>query len=928
MNRKITITILILFITVLSIAQKVTIRGKVTDKETGEELIGTTIMAVGTQLGAITDFDGNYSLELPAGKYDIKCSFISYETINITEIEIKTDEIQIINFQLEEAVIGLKEVRIEAKQIRRTENALLVIQKKSASLINGISSQEISRSGDSDAASALKRVIGVSVEGGKYVYVRGLSDRYSKTTLNSAEIPGLDPNRNTVQMDMFPSNLIENMVVFKTFSPELPGSFAGGYINIITKDFPEKFTFQFSGSLAYNDQSSFNNNFLTYDGGKLDWLGIDDGTRNWPIENTSDIPNLYEDNNKLDDITRSFNKEMDIKYKKSFINQSYSISLGNQNKIGKKSLGYIVGINYQKNYNYFDDGAIGRYKLTGFEEKSLNTERYLNTEKGAMEVLTGGMASLNYKISNNHKIGIIGIHNQSGDKIAKFSDGEKPSDEIGMYQQNRELKFLQRSITSGQLNGKHYFENIKKLKINWLSSYTVSKQNEPDLRYFVNSYYIENNDTTFEIEKSKYALPARYTREMKESNFDNKIDFQLPLNIRVKSKLKFGLANVYKYRVFEEERININSQNNSFTGSIAEYLSDENIGQNAPGTYGVYVMNATDKKNSYTGKQDVASAYTMIDVNINNKLRMIVGGRLEYTYLHVESYNKKKPVGDLKNLDLLPVLNFTYEVDENIYLRTAISRTLARPTFRELAPYASYDYETGETKLGNNNLERTLIDNFDIRAEYFFKPGEIISISGFYKRFINPIETTFNPIAANPELTWKNVDKANVYGIEFEFRKNLDFLNILKNCKLGFNVSLVKSVVSIDSLELVAIHATDPNHPDTRVMFGQSPYIINAFFCYENDSIGFSANITYNVAGKKLAVVIVSGTPNIYEQPFNSLNFNINQKISKRFSLKFSMKNILNSIHKKIYTYKNKEYIYDKYSVGRTYSLGFVYFIN
>ncbi|MEA3494904.1 MAG: TonB-dependent receptor, partial [Bacteroidota bacterium] len=922
MNKKYFITVLILLITFISYAQKGIIRGKVNDKKTGEELIGTTIIAVGTQMGAITDFDGNYSLELPVGKYEIKCSFISYETITITNVEIKTDEIQSINFQLGEASIVLQEVRIEARQMRKTENALLAMQKVSTSVINGISAQEISKAGDNNAAAALKRVIGISVEDGKYVYVRGLSDRYSKTTLNGAEIPGLDPNRNTVQMDMFPSNLIENMVVFKTFSPELPGSFAGGYINIVTKDFPEKFTFQFSSSFAYNDQSSFNKNFLTYDGGKLDWLGIDDGTRNWPINNTKEIPSLYVDNDKLDNITRSFNNEMDTKHKKSFMNQSYSISLGNQKNIGEKSLGYIVGINYQKNYEYFNDGATGRYKLTGFEENSLNTERFLNTEKGAMEVLSGGMLSLNYKLSRKHKIGIAGIHNRSGVTSAKFLDGKKPSDEIGMYQQNRELKFLERSITSGQLKGEHYLENFKKLKINWLSSYTVSKQNEPDLRYFVNSYYIENNDTTFEIEKSKYALPARYSREMKESNFDNKIDFSIPVFIPFKSKLKFGFANVYKYRVFEEERIDINSQNNSFTASISEYFNDNNIGQNAQGTYGVYMIDATDTKNSYTGKQDVAAAYALIDVNFNKKLRMTVGGRLEYTNIHIESYNKKKADGNLENLDFLPVLNFTYEIVEDLFIRTATSRTLARPTFRELAPYASYDYETGETKLGNNNLERTLIDNFDIRTEYFIKPGEIISISGFYKRFINPIETTFNPIASNPELTWKNVEKANVYGIEFEFRKNLDFINILRDFKIGLNMSYIKSVVSIDSLELLAIQGTNPNHADTRVMFGQSPYIVNAILSYKNDSIGLSANISYNIAGEKLAVVIVSGTPNIYEQPFNSLNFNINQKIGKRFSLKFSAKNILNSIHEKIYTYNSKEYIYDKYSVGRTYSLG------
>ena len=928
MNKTITITIIILLFSILSNAQKGTLRGRITDKLTGEELIGTAVVVEGTLTGTITDFDGNYSLDLDAGNHNIVCSFISYETIKIPNVEIKAGEVTILNFKLGEASFGLDEVVIEARQMRKTENALLSIQKKSASVINGVSAQEISRSGDSDAASALKRVSGLSVEGGKYVYVRGLSDRYTKTTLNGAEIPSLDPNRNTVQMDMFPSNLIENMIVFKTFSPELPGSFTGGYINIVTKDFPEKFTFNFSTSFDYNEKSSFNKNFLTYNGGKLDWLGIDDETRDWPLEKPSEIPDIYEDNDRLDEITHSFNNEMYTTTKMSFMNHSHSISIGDQIKVKDKTLGYIAALNYKRNFTYFNDGTTARYKLTGANESALNTERFLNTEQGAMEVIIGGMFGASYKLSKNHKVGFTSLYNHSGETSAKFLDGIKPSDEIGMHQQNRELKFLERSISSLQLKGEHYFPNQNEIKITWLSSYTMSKQKEPDLRFFTNSYYVDGVDTTFEIEKSKYALPARYTREMQESNFDNKIDFIIPFRFKgAKSKFKTGFANIYKYRVFEEARIDINNQNNSYTGSIEEYLSNENIGQNASGTYGVYLMNATDKKNSYFGLQNIVSTYAMFDVNLNEKLRLITGARLEITNIEVESYNKDKPKGSLENTDVLPVLSLTYELTKKINLRTAISRTLARPSFRELAPYASYSYETGETKLGNSELKRTLIDNFDIRGEYFIKPGEIVSLSGFYKRFTNPIETTFNPIAANPELTWNNIEKAEVFGVELELRKNLDFIPLLKGFKFITNITFVKSVVGIDSLELVAIHGTAPSYPDSRVMFGQSPYIVNASLNYTNDSLDLNANLTYNVSGQKLAVVVISGTPNIFEQAFNSLNFNISKKIAKKYSIKISVKNILNSIHKKTYMYNNQEYIYSQHSFGRTYSFGFVYSI-
>ncbi|MFH2095777.1 MAG: TonB-dependent receptor [Bacteroidota bacterium] len=917
----------ILLATVLY-SQKGSLRGKVTDKGTGEELIGATILVKGTQTGTITDFDGNFSLDLAPGTYEIQCSYISYETIIISGVIIKKDNVAIQNVQLGEAVIGLKEVKVEARQARRTENALLTIQKKSASLINGISAQEISRLGDNDAAAALKRVTGVTVEGGKYVYIRGLSDRYSLTTLNGAEIPGLDPNKNTVQMDLFPTNIIENMVVHKTFTPELPASFTGGYVNIVTKDFPEKYTFQFSTSLGYNPQANLNKNFLTSEGGSLDWLGMDDGTRDWPIVSPKLIPHLYEDNDQLDQITQAFNTDMEPLRKVSFFNHSHSISVGNQVKVGEHKLGYVAALSYQRNYSYYDDGLTGRYELNGYGEDRLNTDRLLDIEKGTEEVLIGSMVNISYALSPNHKISLTGMRNQGGESSAKYADGIKPKDEIGMHLQSRELKYLERSITSGQLKGEHYFEKLNALKIDWLSSYTVSVQKQPDLRYFTNSYYVEDGDTSYRIEKSKYALPARYSRDMWESNFDNKMDFTLPFRyLGAKSKFRFGGAYVYKMRIFEESRIDIGCQNNSYTGDVQQYLSPSNTGQNAEGTYGIYLINATDKKNSYTGEQSVVAGYAMVDMPLSAKLRIVGGARLETTSVFVNSYDEKKPTGELDNTDILPALNLSYEVKKDMNIRAAYTRTLARPTFRELAPYASYDYETGETKIGNNELERTLIDNMDLRWEYFFSPGEIVSVSGFYKRFINPIEISFNPIAANPELTWENVEQANVYGFEAEFRKNLDFINPLRDFRAGVNFTWARSLVSIDSLELVAVRSTDPEYPDTRVMFGQSPYVVNAFLGYDNDSIGFSANLSYNVEGEKLAVVIVSGTPNIFEQPRHLLNFNISKKLGDRFTCKFSVNNILDAKNRFTYFYNDVEYTYESWSTGRTFSLGITYLV-
>ncbi|GAB4278947.1 MAG: TonB-dependent receptor [Marinilabiliales bacterium] len=909
-------------------SQNATVRGKVYDKKTGEELIGATIFIEGTKTGTITDFDGNYNLEIAPGIYNIQCSFISYETVVIKDFILKAGDIKVINFQLGEAMLALNEVTVKAKVVKETEVALLTMQKKSAVVMNGVSAEEISRSGDNDAAKALKRVSGISIEGGKYVYIRGLSDRYSKTTLNKAEIPGLDPNRNTVQMDLFPSNIIDNLVVYKSFSPDLPGDFAGGYVNIATKDFPERFTLQFSSSFGYNSQSSFNKDFITYTGGKLDFLGMDDGSRNWPIKHVNEIPYLYQDNDKLDEITRSFNKEMDISRATSFMNHAHSISLGNQVKLFNKAFGYVTAISYQRNYNYYNDGITGRYELNGAGEESLNKERLLNVEEGDMEVLIGAMLNVSFKLTDNNKIGFTIIRNQSGDKTARNAFGEKPSDEIGMFQQTRELEFVERSISSGQLKGEHFLKNFHDIKIEWISSFTYSMQKEPDKRNFINSYYINDTSYVYMIEKSKYSLPARYTRIMSEYNNDNKVDIIIPYRFMgLKSKFKFGGSYLWKDRDFNESRIDIGSQNNSFTGSIAEYLQDDNIGQAASGTYGVYLINATDLKNNYHGTQTVSSGYIMTDMYLVAALRMIAGIRIESTEINVASHDKEKKTADIVAKDLLPGFNMTYEVNKKMNVRAAYSKTIARPTFRELAPYASYDFETGETKIGNPDLKRTNISNIDLRWEYFPEYKDIISLGFFYKYFKNPIEKAFNPIAMNPELTWKNVEQAFLYGGELEIRKTLDFISVFKNYSIGLNFTYVQSQTEIDSLELVAIHATDPDHPSTREMFGQAPFILNTILGYNNDSIGLSANLSYNVEGAKMVVVIVSGTPNIYEQPRHLLNFNMRKKIGKNISVKFSVKNILNSKTELTYTYNNIDYNYQRFSTGRTFSFGFNYLI-
>ncbi|MCB0805735.1 MAG: TonB-dependent receptor [Bacteroidales bacterium] len=936
-------TVILLFAMILlgqgvAVAQKGILRGKVIDNSTGEELIGAAILIEGTLKGASTDLDGNYSIEgVDQGTYRIRCTYISYDDKYIEEVEITAGEVTQLNIQLSPVSLGLEEIVVSAKAIRNTESALLTMQQKSATVLDGISSQQIKRAGDSDAAGALKRVTGINVVDGKYIFIRGLGDRYTKTLLNGAVIPGLDPNKNTVQMDIFPTNTIENILVYKTFTPELPGDFTGGLVDIITKDFPEDFNMQLSADFGYNINTTFNDQFLTYEGGNTDWLGMDDGTRDFPLKPT-DLPPAIPDNYAmLTQQTMQLNKIMAPIQESPFMNQSYSFSVGNQTKFLGKPFGFNVGLSYRNKNTFYDDGTQGFYKLIGASDV-LNKEYSYTDSRGVNTVLIGGLLTGSLKLSDNHKIGVNVIRNQSGEKSARYLVGPKSSDEIGMFFETRALQFLERSITAGQIKGDHFFPDAGKMKLKWMSSYTVSIQDEPDLRFFSNSYYpdLAGTSAEYQIEPSKYALPARYARNMEESNFDNKIDFELPFeSLGLASKVMFGGEFLSKNREFREQRMDYDTKTGSYyNGNVTDYLQDEYIGINYPtynpsnfNNFGLYVKNATDSVNMYDGIMNIISGYAMVDMAVARKIRVIAGARVENTDMKSESLDKSKKAGEINETDLLPSVNIIFNLKENMNVRIAYNRTIARPTFREISPFSSFDFQGGVVWLGNPDLQRSVIDNLDLRWEYFMRPGEVLSISGFYKDFKDAIEVVDNPIAPNPELSWFNAKEANVYGFEAEFRKKLDFINALKNFRFGVNITLVQSVVKKDREEYESELAVDPSASDTRVMFGQAPYIVNSFLNYENEKLKLESNLVFNVTGPILVIVMKKGTPDVYQQPRPDLSFNLSKGLGERFKVKVEMENLLNASYKQTQEYKNKEYIYEEFSLGQTFKAGISYTI-
>jgi len=939
--------VLFALIQVNAYGQQGFVQGLITDANTNEEIITAKIYNDDFSVIKLSDFNGKYSLALKPGKQYVNCQFIGYETDSI-EINVIVNETLDLDFKLVESREMIDMVIVTSKRITSSAVATLSFEKEAKTVIDGIGKEEMSDRGVSDAADAVKQVPGATIEDGKYVYVRGLSDRYSKTVLNGADIPGLDPNRNSVQMDLFPSALIESIVVYKSFSPELPGSFTGGLVDIKTKEFPSKFMLLFSAKFGFNTQSSLNSNFLTQDGKSLDNLGMGASQRQLPsqVSNTSvqNFPSPGLDDEKLNSYGKSFARDFEPTNTLSGLNGSYTFSVGNSFKLKEKSqfpkLGYFVGASYKKSFSYYNNGEQGRYKLTGntIENNQLNTELSLTDTKGIQNVTWGTLGNLSLQLNEKNSISLIINRFQNGVNSTRYLEGKNYSDASDLYFQTRTLLYQQRQLTNGQLKGTHHLftskDNDVSVKMNWIGSYTNSTQKTPELKFFTNDYVInDSQDTLYDLQPALYSDPSQFSRLMSEDNLNVKVDFEIPFALfgkenTSKNVLKVGGYYLSKYRSFTEKRYDFVTQsgaNTNYDGNVNDYVAD-NMFNSGDYTNGfIYVQNASEKRNNYIGTETNYSAYALTDLVFGKRLDIRIGTRLEMNDIFAKSMNPNDKVGSLSNVDILPSLNSTYEVIKDTFkIRLGYSRTLARPSFRELAPFSSFDFVGGNVFVGNPDLKRTLVDNIDLRFEYYPTYRENISLGLFAKNFTNPIERAFNPEAANAELTWNNVENAKVYGAELEFSKHLKKgVKFVEDLTLGGNFTYVKSIVSIPVKELVVIQAQDPSANNTREMFGQSPFIINAFVNYKNKS-GINANVNFSVSGKQISVITIGATPNVYQQARPKLGFNISKKINN-FSLKLSADNLLDSKYLSSYSYKGEDYVFSSYTKGRTFSLKVAY---
>ena len=918
--------------------------GHLVDSETGEDIIGATVMIPSLNTGALTDMNGSFSInKLPEGTYTVVIKLIGYANVTVEEVVVKEDQPGHINIALKPEYIQGEDVEVTAKAVQNTEAALLSKREKSYSISDAISSETMSRTGSGNAGDAVKTVTGASVVGGNEVVIRGLGERYSSTQLNGTELPSADPDKRNFQIDLLPSNLLDNIEVTKSFTPDKQGNFSGGIVDLGTKDYPEILTMKVSIGSSYNSQVTNNENYLSYKSSSTDWRGSDDGSREIPTEilTAEEIPNYAqaitnkEKARELSRLSKSFNSTMAPTASSAPLNQSYAFSLGNETSLFGQRLGYLASISYKRDYSFYEDGYIARWRLSGnyATAESLTKDFILTDSEGSDDVLWGGLFTTKYQLHRNHNLNFNFLHTQGGTSESRFLYGhfyDGNMDSANVFQ-TRVLKYVERKLNSFQIGGEHLFTGLNNLNAQWTTSFNKNEQDEPDLRFFSNHYVITSTDTVYTIRPSLYTEPQRLYRNLDESTNAVDLKFTLPFKqwSGYSGNLKFGTYYSYKDREYRERVFKfINQDRNSYEGDAEAYFSDDNTGiidsVNGRYVFGNYVTESSELRSNYNGDQTITALFMMVEMPLTRTLRFVGGARYETTEMNVETQDPNLDKGYINDKDVLPAASLILQVSKNMNLRSSYGKTLARPTMREMAPFPSYDFANGFFLIGNPDLKRTLIDNLDLRWEWFARPGEIIAASLFYKKFQNPIERAMK--SDNGEIQYQNVDKSKVYGAEFEFRKGLDFLGtFFNNFQIGANLSLIHSEVDIPAEELAEIKAYDPNADDTRPLQGQSPYLLNFDLTYNNRNSGSMISLSLNSFGDRLSEVSLGGTPDIYEQSFTNMNLVFTQKIFNAFQLKFAAKNLLDAEVKKSHEFKGEEYIYQQYSKGRSFSLGLSY---
>lgn len=912
-------------------AQTLKLSGKVVN-ERNEPLAGVSIKTT-TGEGTATDVSGNFSLSLSAGqKHELTFSAVGYAAKIISDVELVSGQVNELNIVLTTVSKDMGNVVITASRSsarRETINSMIAFQKNTNTVAQVISAEAIRRSPDRNTGEVLKRVPGTSIQEGKYLVVRGLADRYNQAMLNGILLSSTEPDRKTFSFDIFPAPMIENIVINKAFVPEYPGEWAGGLVQVNTKDVPSTSFLNIQIGTSFNTQT-IGHDFYTYRGGKYDWLGFDDGTRALP----SSFPrksqfNLLSQAEKTT-IGKNFENVWSAEKNSSGfapvlgkifqLNGGFNQSLGKNNKLGG-----ILAISYNRSYKRLDYN--NAFYSVQNDIASLNFDYH--NEKYSQDVLAGALGNLSLQLGSNHKISWKNILNvNTTDYVINREGKDFEADPVnGENIRATELAFKANTFYNTQLSGDH---NIPSLgtKFRWYGSFSILDQYIPDQRRIQYNQPASGGNYSLLISNTRSQKSgSRYFGFLNDYVYTGGGDVTKNFKLfDLSQSVKLGYMMQVKDRLFDSRPFSVYlSTDNPMLRQLPadQVFAPENFGTGTDNKFGFDELSGTQYR--YLANTILNAGYIQLDNQFSEKLRAVWGIRVEDYDQVVGSMRKEDPRHVHSQVrDYLPALNLTYKLNNKTNLRLAGSQTVIRPEFRELSTFAFFDFELGATILGNTQLKRTKVSNLDLRYELYPRAGELFTIGVFYKYFKDPIELYFNQSGAGTSNTFNyiNADEAKSYGAEIEFRKRLDFVSSLKNFTLQGNVSYIYNRVTKENAQL------------NRPMQGQSPYLVNAALQYDLERLGLNTTLLFNVIGRRILYVGNQDVPSIWEAPRPLSDLQIAKKVIKK---KGEVKlNITDFLNRRAYYYhdldNNKKYkagSSDALSINRKYgtniSLSFSY---
>ena len=879
------LTSVLLFSTLLLSAQTGIIAGKIIDGKSADALIGVSVRMDEGAGGAITDLDGNFRItNVAVGKHKITVNYTGYSSKTIEDIDVKAGEAATLDIAIEESAgEALAEVVVVAKARRESTSALTIFQKNSVAMADGISAETIKRTPDRTTGDVIRRVSGASIQDGKFAIIRGLNDRYNVAMLNGALLPSTEADRKAFSFDLFPSSMIDNLVIMKTASADLPGDFAGGAIIVNTKDIPEQNYIAVNASAGFNNITTFKPYMNAANGG-TDWLGTDDGSRALP----AGYPTAAEYNAASPSEKVRFSQllpnDWAITEKGSAApNMGFQITSGLVSKADKKvQFGSTIALSYS-NQNRIQDAERNRFDL----QRQLYAYR---DKQFRNNVLWGALLNSALKVNNNQKFLFQASYTTNTNNSVNSREGSDFDRE--QYIRFSTIEFTENHLLTTRVGGEHAL-NTNGLKLNWGVGMNRSERDIPSLRRmtYAKNFDSEESDPYLAIIQPGSAslnFGGRFYSELSENTLNGNLDLNIPLRFAgEKQSIKIGGLYQKRDRDFGARVLGYTATGypaNLFVLPVDQIFNPENI----KSSNGFLISEITNPSDAYTANATLATGYAMTDLKLWDKLRVSAGVRLESFNMEVNSFyfGGQQVNTVLDNADFLPSANLTYAINEKHQLRVSLSKTLSRPEFRELSPFAFYDYEEEASVQGNPDLVRGTIRNYDVRYEVYPGANQLFSVSLFYKKFNNPIERNFSSSGGgSTSFGFQNVTSAENYGAELEARKNLDFLGVW-----GENVVLFTNVAFIgSSIDLANVDAYDPR----RALQGQSPYIVNSGLTANFPDLGLGATLAYNIIGDRVAYVGTDNFADIYERHRNLLDFSVSKKLSSRGEIKLTWGDIL-----------------------------------